>query len=70
LSILKTILLFRGVDRDIRFALVRGLVKAKRIIEMDLRKNHHRIYGSAGRMPTKAPVGAGSEASSPSVHHS
>jgi glycosyltransferase involved in cell wall biosynthesis len=40
LSVLKTILLYRGVDRDIRFALVRGLAKAKRIIEMDLRKNN------------------------------
>jgi glycosyltransferase involved in cell wall biosynthesis len=39
LSVLKTILLYRGVDRDIRFALVRALAKAKRIIEMDLRKN-------------------------------
>jgi glycosyltransferase involved in cell wall biosynthesis len=44
LSVLKTILLYRGVDRDIRFALVRALAKAKRIIEMDLRKNNGQIY--------------------------
>jgi glycosyltransferase involved in cell wall biosynthesis len=37
-SVLKTILLYRGVDRDIRFALFRGLVKAKKIVEMDLAK--------------------------------
>jgi hypothetical protein len=37
LSVLKTILLYRGVDRDIRFALVRARAKAKRIIGMDLR---------------------------------
>jgi len=70
LSIFKTIVLFRGVDRDIRFALVRGLVKAKRIIDMDLRKNNHKICGSAARVPAKAPVGAGREASSPPVHPS
>jgi glycosyltransferase involved in cell wall biosynthesis len=39
LWVLKTIVLHRGVDRDIRFALVRALAKTKRIIEMDLRKN-------------------------------
>jgi len=33
LSILKTILLYRGVDRDIRIAVARANVKAKRIIE-------------------------------------
>jgi hypothetical protein len=44
LSVLKTIVLYRGVDRDIRFALVRALAKAKRIIEMDLRKNNSQIY--------------------------
>jgi glycosyltransferase involved in cell wall biosynthesis len=38
LSVLKTLLLYRGVDRDIRFALVRGVVKAKKIIELDLQK--------------------------------
>ena len=43
LSIVKTILLHRGVDRDIRFAWVRALAKAKRIIEMDLRKNSSQI---------------------------
>jgi glycosyltransferase involved in cell wall biosynthesis len=44
LSVLKTILLYRGVDREMRFAWVRALVKAKRIIEMDLRKNNHQTY--------------------------
>jgi glycosyltransferase involved in cell wall biosynthesis len=44
LSVLKTILLYRGVDRQMRFAWVRALAKAKRIIEMDLRKNNSRIY--------------------------
>jgi glycosyltransferase involved in cell wall biosynthesis len=44
LSVLKTILLYRGVDREMRFAWVRALVKAKRIIEMDLRKNNRQIY--------------------------
>jgi glycosyltransferase involved in cell wall biosynthesis len=45
LSVLKTILLYRGADRDIRFALVRALAKARRIIEMDLKKNNtvHRL---------------------------
>jgi glycosyltransferase involved in cell wall biosynthesis len=51
LSVLKTILLYRGVDRDIRFALVRALAKAKRIIEMDLRKNNGQIYDMAARVP-------------------
>ena len=48
LSVLKTILVYRGVDRDIRFAWVRALVKAKRIIDMDLRKSNGQIhdYGS------------------------
>ena len=44
LSVLKTILLYHGLERDIRFAWVRALVKAKRIIEMDLRKNSGQIY--------------------------
>jgi glycosyltransferase involved in cell wall biosynthesis len=50
LSVLKTIVLYRGVDRDIRFALVRALAKAKRIIEMDLRKNNSQID-----MPSRVP---------------
>jgi len=37
LSVLKAILLHRGFDRRMRFALVRALVKAKRIIQADLR---------------------------------
>jgi glycosyltransferase involved in cell wall biosynthesis len=50
LSILKTILLYRGLERDIRFAWVRALVKAKRIIELDLEKNNRQIYGMAARV--------------------
>ena len=38
-SVLKTIFVYRGVDREIRFAWVRALAKAKRIIDMDLRKS-------------------------------
>ena len=44
LSVLKTILLYRGVDRKMRFAWVRALAKARRIIEMDLRKDNGQIY--------------------------
>jgi glycosyltransferase involved in cell wall biosynthesis len=60
LSVLKTILLYRGVDRDIRFALVRAVAKAKRIIEMDLRKNNGQIYehGSTPRATTLARSGS------------
>jgi glycosyltransferase involved in cell wall biosynthesis len=43
LSVLKTILLYRGVDREMRFAWVRALAKAKRIIETDLRKNNSQM---------------------------
>jgi glycosyltransferase involved in cell wall biosynthesis len=63
LSVLKTIFLYRGADRDIRFALVRALARAKRIIEADLRKNNNYV-------PTQAPVGADMEISSQSVHPS
>ena len=38
LSILKTILLYRGIDRKMRFAWVRALTKAYRIIQLDLQK--------------------------------
>jgi glycosyltransferase involved in cell wall biosynthesis len=58
LSVLKTILLYRGVDRKMRFAWVRALAKAKRIIDMDLRKNNSRMYDMAARVRSKAPVGA------------
>jgi glycosyltransferase involved in cell wall biosynthesis len=63
LSVLKTLLLYRGVDRDIRFALVRALARARRIIEADLRKNNNYI-------PSQAPVGADIKISSQSVHPS
>jgi len=63
LSILKTILLYRGIDRKLRFAWVRGLAKARRIIDMDLRNNNSQIYDMAARVISKAPVGADSEIS-------
>jgi glycosyltransferase involved in cell wall biosynthesis len=46
LSVLKTILLYRGVDRDIRFAWVRALIRANKIIKMDLRKNNPHDIGA------------------------
>jgi glycosyltransferase involved in cell wall biosynthesis len=63
LSVLKTILLYRGLDRKLRFAWVRALVKANRIIEADLRKNNNYI-------PSQTPVGADMQISSQSVHPS
>jgi hypothetical protein len=44
LSVLKTTLLYRGIDREMRFAWVRALAKAKNIVEMDLRRNTNQIY--------------------------
>jgi Glycosyl transferase family 2 len=38
LSVLKTLLLHSGIDRRMRFASVRALAKAKRIIDADLKK--------------------------------
>jgi hypothetical protein len=35
---------YRGVDRKRRFAWVRALAKARRIIEMDLPNNNSQIY--------------------------
>jgi glycosyltransferase involved in cell wall biosynthesis len=62
LSVLKTILLYRGVDRDIRLALVRGLLKAKKIVEMDLAKEQTSNLRDGGtRVITLA--GSGSAAS-------
>jgi hypothetical protein len=58
LSILKTILLTRGVDREMRLAWVRGLIKAKRIIKTDLRTNAGQSYDTAARVPCGPPVGA------------
>jgi glycosyltransferase involved in cell wall biosynthesis len=63
LTVLKTILLYRGVDRDIRLAWVRALVKAKRIIEMDLRQKNNQNYDLAARLPSKAPAGTNREIS-------
>jgi glycosyltransferase involved in cell wall biosynthesis len=68
LSVLKTVLLYRGLERDMRFAWVRALAKAKKIIEMDLRKNNHQISGMAARAPSNASVGADKETSSRSAH--
>jgi glycosyltransferase involved in cell wall biosynthesis len=70
LTVLKTILLYRGVDRRIRFAWVRALAKANSIIKMDLQKNNGQIYGMAARVPSQAPVAADREISSQSVHPS
>ena len=39
MSVLKVFLLNRGLDRDMRFAWVQALAKAKKIVEIDLRKN-------------------------------
>jgi hypothetical protein len=39
LSILKTLLLRRGIDRRMRFATVRAVLRARQIIRADLRKN-------------------------------
>jgi hypothetical protein len=63
LTVLKTILLYRGVDRHIRFAWVRALVKANRIIKMDLAKNNGQIYDIAVPVPSTAPVAADREIS-------
>ena len=64
LSLLKTILLYRGLDRGIRFGWLRALNKAKKIIETDLRKNNRQRYDIA----SNASVGADDEASSRSAH--
>jgi glycosyltransferase involved in cell wall biosynthesis len=66
LSVLKTILLYRGVDRDIRFALVRARAKAKRIIEMDVRKNNGQIY-EHGSTPGATTLGRSGSAACLSV---
>jgi glycosyltransferase involved in cell wall biosynthesis len=55
LSALKTILLTRGVDREMRFAWVRGLAKAKKIIEMDLRRNTNQIHDHRNAHPLQGP---------------
>jgi hypothetical protein len=63
LSLSKTIVLYRGVDRSIRFAWVRALAKAKRIIDLDLRKNNTRRNDMAAPVASKGPVGADGEIS-------
>jgi glycosyltransferase involved in cell wall biosynthesis len=70
LSILKTIFLYRGVDREIRFAMVRALMKARRLIEMDLRKDNRQTYDMAARIPFTTSVEADRGISSPPVHRS
>jgi glycosyltransferase involved in cell wall biosynthesis len=57
LSVFKTILLYRGVDRDVRFAWVRALAKAKRIIDLDLRNKNSQIYHMAASVPSKTRLG-------------
>jgi hypothetical protein len=66
LSVLKTILLYRGMDRDIRFAWVRALIKANKIIKMDLRKNNGQIY-EHGTTPGTNTLALSSSAASLSV---
>ena len=46
LSVLKTILRYLGLDRDLRSAWVQPLAGRKRFIEIDLRKNNGQIYAS------------------------
>jgi glycosyltransferase involved in cell wall biosynthesis len=69
LSILKTILLYRGLDRDIRFAWVRALYKAKRIIEMDLREHNGQVCDIAARVPSSAPVAGSRDSQFMAVEH-
>jgi hypothetical protein len=64
LSVLKTILLYRGVDREMRFAWVRALAKAKKVIDLDLQRNSTTMPAGA---PINAPVGADREIASQSV---
>jgi glycosyltransferase involved in cell wall biosynthesis len=45
LSVLKTILLYRGVDRYIRIALLRALLRSRRIITADLQKKANKSAG-------------------------
>jgi glycosyltransferase involved in cell wall biosynthesis len=63
LSIFKTILLYRGVDRKMRFAWLRALTKAKRIIDMDLRRNNGSIHSMAALAPSQAPLEADRQSS-------
>jgi Glycosyl transferase family 2 len=67
LSVLKTILLYRGVDRKTRFAWVRALAKARRIIDMDLRENNGQIHDIAAPVLSEAPAGPARKTSSQSV---
>jgi hypothetical protein len=57
LSLLKTILLHRGLDRDIRFAWLRALNKAKKMIGTDLRKNN--LYRGGSQLTGAAVAGKG-----------
>jgi glycosyltransferase involved in cell wall biosynthesis len=57
LSVLKNIFLYRGADRKIQLAWMRALLKAKRIIDVDLRKNTGQIYAKAAHLPSKAVDG-------------
>jgi len=52
-TVLKTVLLCRGLDRDKRFAWVRALIKARKMIEHDLQANGH----STSRPCTPARAG-------------
>jgi glycosyltransferase involved in cell wall biosynthesis len=70
LTVLKTILLYRGLDREKRFAWVRALAKAKRIIETNLRKDSRQVYDIAARVPSDVAVGGDRKTSSQSAHPS
>ena len=70
LSVLKTILRYLGLDRDLRSAWVQPLAGRKRFIEIDLRKNNGQIYDIAARMPATDPVGTDRQMSSESVRPS
>jgi glycosyltransferase involved in cell wall biosynthesis len=70
LTVLKTILLYRGLEREKRFAWVRALATAKRIIEGDLRKRNHQIPDMATCTPSQSAVGADRVTASQSVHPS
>jgi glycosyltransferase involved in cell wall biosynthesis len=64
-TVLKTILLYRGVDREMRFAWVRALAKAKKIIDIDMDSRKARADSESSRIPMREqsviPSGDGPE---------
>jgi glycosyltransferase involved in cell wall biosynthesis len=67
-TVLKTVLLYRGLDRKLRFAWVRALAKANKIIAADLRKNNNQAAHVAKSISSQALVDT--EISSQSVRPS